>query len=423
MDTSQLKSGRNKEIRDLQLALDEQKNLNKILIESQSIQNAILEKSLVGYYVLLNRRFYAMNSIAVEYTGYNLSELIGQKSDFVIHPDDKKEVRKKAQAMLKGELKSPHEFRIITKTNDIRWVIEVVAPIIVTGRRAVLGNAMDITQQKKYEQEMIELGNFYRTIFETTGTMANIVDEQGVITLVNSEWERQTGYRKEEWEGKRKWTEMIDKRDLPMMKEYFRLRRIDPQSVPRMYECRIIDSWGRTRTYFSNVSIIPGTKTHFSSAVDITESKEKEKELIRKTENLAELNTALAVLLKQREKDKLELETTLLSNIKELVLPYIERIKKSNLDKKHLAYVDLLESNLESIIAPFARKLSAKFNQLTPKEIQVASFIKDGKSSKEIASLMNISSGSVDIHRYRIRMKLGLNNTKANLQSYLLNLS
>jgi len=69
------------------------------------------------------------------------------------------------------------------------------------------------------------------------------------------------------------------------------------------------------------------------------------------------------------------------------------------------------------------RKLSAKFSQLTPKEIQVANLIKDGKSSKEIAKLLNVSSSAIDVDRYRIRTKLGLNNKKANLRSYLSSLT
>ena len=105
--------------------------------------------------------------------------------------------------------------------------------------------------------------------------------------------------------------------------------------------------------------------------------------------------------------------------MKELVLPYTEKLRNEYLEKNSLGYVDLIESNLTEILSPFSRKLSAKFSQLTPKEIQVANLIKDGKSSKEIADLLNVSSSAVDVDRYRIRIKLGLNNKKTNLRSYL----
>ena len=109
----------------------------------------------------------------------------------------------------------------------------------------------------------------------------------------------------------------------------------------------------------------------------------------------------------------------MLSNVKEVVVPYIERLKKLSLDKKGQAYIGLLESNLGNILTPFSRTLSAKYMNLTSKEIEVANFIKNGKSSKDIADLMNVSSNCVDIHRYHIRKKLGLNRKRVNLRSYL----
>lgn len=403
--------------------LKETKRLNEVLIESQNFQKIILERSLVGYYVSLNGKFYNMNPIAVSYTGYEWKELIGRKSDFMIHPEDKGEVLQNARSMLRGERKLPYEFRIITKQQDVRWVMEVVAPITLEGKRAILGNAMDITQHRLADQKLMESENLYRTVFENTGTMTTIDDGNKVITLVNSEWEKVTGYRKEDWEGKKKWTECIDKRDLPRMEEYHRFRRIVPQSVPKTYECRVIDSQGRIRNLLTTVGIIPGTKNNVSSSVDITELKKAEKKLIKKSEDLAELNSALKILLKQREDDRIELEKTLLSNIKKFVLPYIKKIKQRDFDKKNLTYVDLLSSNLENILAPFSRTLSSKYMSLTSKEIDVANFIKEGKSSKEIAELLSVSSGCVDIHRYHIRSKLGLSNQRVNLKAFLQSLS
>jgi DNA-binding CsgD family transcriptional regulator len=105
--------------------------------------------------------------------------------------------------------------------------------------------------------------------------------------------------------------------------------------------------------------------------------------------------------------------------VKEFVLPYIEKVLNGKLDIKSKAYLGILESNLKDIIAPFSRKLSSKYMSLTPREIQIANFVKEGKTSKEIADIMNVSKSAVDVHRYRLRDKLGLNNQKANLKSHL----
>lgn len=407
------------ENRALKKELKKAQRLNEVLSESQNLQKIILERSLVGYYISLDGRFYIMNPIAVSYTGYQLDELIGRESHFMIHPEDKEAVMQNARSMLRGDLTSPNEFRIITKQQEVRWVMEAIVPMTFEGKRAIMGNTMDITQRKITEQKLMESENLYRTIFENTGTMTAIIEEDKTLSLVNTEFEKVTGYSKGDWEGKRKWTEFIDSRDLPWMEEYHRLRRIDPQYVPKKYEYHMIDSQGRVRHYLTTVGIIPGTKKNVSSSVDITELKETEHRTIKQNENLAELNTALKVLLKQREDDKRELETTLLSNIKELVLPYIEKIRQCGLDNKHQMCVDLLASNLENILAPFSHTLSAKYMSLTSKEIEVANLIREGKSSKEIADLINVSSRCVDIHRYHIRNKLGLNRKRANLRAHL----
>jgi len=163
--------------------------------------------------------------------------------------------------------------------------------------------------------------------------------------------------------------------------------------------------------------------------IDITEQKqteealkEKERELEIKTHNLEEANIALKVLLKRRDEDKTELEEKILLNIKELVIPYLEKLKKNRLDEKQEAYVNILESNLNDIISPFSHRLSSKYMNFTPTEIQIANLLRQGKTSKEIAELMNSSPKAVAFHREHIRRKLGLRNKKINLKSYLLSL-
>ena len=55
---------------------------NETLIASQTIQNAILEKSLVGYYIVIEGVFHFANPTVISYTGYLPEEMIGQKRGF-----------------------------------------------------------------------------------------------------------------------------------------------------------------------------------------------------------------------------------------------------------------------------------------------------------------------------------------------------
>ena len=140
------------------------------------------------------------------------------------------------------------------------------------------------------------------------------------------------------------------------------------------------------------------------------------KELESKTKNLQEVNTALNVLLQKREDDKQLLEESFVANIGSIVLPYVEKIRKNNLDVQQQLCLDIIEKNLGEIASPLLKTIQ-QFD-LTPREVQIASLINDGKLTKEIAKTLGIGKGSIDTHRKNIRKKLGLDRT-SNLQSHL----
>jgi DNA-binding CsgD family transcriptional regulator len=150
--------------------------------------------------------------------------------------------------------------------------------------------------------------------------------------------------------------------------------------------------------------------------------RKREKELKAQSLHLEEVNTALRVLLKQREDDKKELGEVVLSNVRELIDPYLERLKKGRLAVVQKALVDILASNLDSIISPFTRNLSSQHFNLTPTEIRVANLVKEGRTNKDIAELLLLSKNTILFHRHNIRTKLGLRNSKKNLRSHLLGL-
>ncbi len=150
--------------------------------------------------------------------------------------------------------------------------------------------------------------------------------------------------------------------------------------------------------------------------------RKREAELEAQSHNLREVDTALRVLSKQRQKDKKELEEKILSNVKQLVSPHLEKLKKSRLDAYQTTALSILESSLNDIVSPFVSMLSSKYLGFTPTQIQVASLVREGKTTKEIAELLNSSDRTVECHRQNIRMKIGIKNKKANLRSFLLSM-
>jgi PAS domain S-box-containing protein len=131
---------------------------------------------------------------------------------------------------------------------------------------------------------------------------------------------------------------------------------------------------------------------------DITDRKRIEEELKIKNRNLEEFNAALRIVLKAREHDKSDMEGKMLFNIKSLVSPFLEKLKMTRLDVEQRLYIDCLEASLKEIISPFSQNLSSSFHGLTPAEIQVANLVKLGRTTKEIAELLKISSRTASFH-------------------------
>ncbi len=161
------------------------------------------------------------------------------------------------------------------------------------------------------------------------------------------------------------------------------------------------------------------------TALKLTEEalRKSQEALIEQKQSLEETNIAMKVLLKQREEDKLELEKKVLNNVKDLVLPYVEKLKNSRLRPKDKTLVEIIDTHLQDIISPLLQRFANARILLTPQEMQVAALVKDGKTSKEIADVLNVSETTVNFHRKNLRVKFGLRNTRTNLRSYLMSIS
>jgi DNA-binding CsgD family transcriptional regulator len=161
------------------------------------------------------------------------------------------------------------------------------------------------------------------------------------------------------------------------------------------------------------------------TALKLTEEalRKSQEALLEQKQSLEETNIAMKVLLKQREEDKLELEKKVLNNVKDLVLPYVEKLKNSRLRPKDRTLVDIIDTHLQDIISPLLQRFSNARILLTPQEMQVAALVKDGKTSKEIADVLNVSETTVNFHRKNLRVKFGLRNKRTNLRSYLMSIS
>jgi len=146
----------------------------------------------------------------------------------------------------------------------------------------------EVTKLKQTEDALLTAEEQYRTIFESTGTATITGDENTTILMVNSEFEKLSGYSKQEIERKKSWSEFVIEEDLEKIRDFHRLRRIDPSAAPRNHEFRFINKEGEIRHIFATVAMIPGTKIGVSSFSDITDRKLIEEERAKLIEDLQE---------------------------------------------------------------------------------------------------------------------------------------
>lgn len=138
--------------------------------------------------------------------------------------------------------------------------------------------------------------------------------------------------------------------------------------------------------------------------------------------HLEEANTALKVLLRKRDQDKEEFEEKILANVKLLIEPHLESLKNSNLGINQKEHLTLVESSLKEIVSPFSQRLTSKYVGLTPGELEVAYLVKEGRRTKDIAQILNLSDKTIEDYRKQLRMKLGIKNKRINLRTCLLSL-
>lgn len=193
------------------------------------------------------------------------------------------------------------------------------------------------------------------------------------------------------------------------------IHKIDP-------ELDTIMMTGHTNIYTYSDIIKAGATDFIAKPFQLPELKAKMERIDRERKmqrELKELNIAMEVLLQRAEKDKHALGESVLSNVKELIFPYMEKLKRGNFGSEHSVYIDILERNLSEICSPFLKNLSVQHVHISSTELHVANLIRAGKSNKEIAPILGVSINTVMTHRYRLRSKLGLKQKKVNLRSYL----
>ena len=291
--------------------------------------------SPIGIYVVQDGVFRFISPQFQKLVGYSEDELLGTNSLEPVHPEDREMVRENAIRMLKGENFSPYEYRYISKNGQTKWVLETVASIQYRGKRATLGNFLDITERKQMEEEL----NLKAQLLDATTDLIHVTDVNRNILYVNEASCRSLGYSRDELMGHHisEFAVGLELPKIPMPEkgeafveerrtlEVTHIRK-DKTAVPMEVNASVIN-WG-------------GKKVNLAVVRDITERKEAEnalRELDRmKSEFIANISHELRTPLHSiRGFTKLMLQ---------------DKVAEPEVQKEFLTIIDDQSKNLEELI-------------------------------------------------------------------------
>ena len=319
------------------------------------------------------------------------------------------------------------EMGIVNSRGETSWIDVTATPVDIENFNVIV-TYNDISENKHRQDALRKSERLFRRTFDQAPIGAAMVSFEYKYIRVNDELCRITGYAEAELIQKG-FPEITYPDDL--QKDFDHAQKL---------EAGLIDFYSTDKRYIRsddevvwvNVSVrlirdaagVP--LCYLPMIIDINERKRLEDVLKSKnaelevgSKELSEMNAALRVLLGQREKDRLALQSQVLANMRLLVLPHLDYIRRETTSTSVLRRLKIIQENFEDITSSFSRTLDDRFRILTSNEIRVADLIRSGMTSKEIADLLHISVPGANYYRKKIRKKLGLSGKKVDLVVYL----
>lgn len=299
---------------------------------AEELYQRVVQNAPFGIYIVADGKFVFVNPVFESITGYAAAELMGRASLTLIHPEDRETVREHAVRMLKGQrISSQREFRILRKDGQVRWAIETVVSTDYGGKRATLGNFVDITERREAELRLRESQERFSELARMLPLGVWETDARGRYTYFNEHIREALGYTAEELTGISLWrTVAKEDRDWLIAKTIEYVNAGKP--MPGL-EHRVLRKDGTTYPVIAySTPIIHDGKVLGSRGltVDVTQLKTMQQELKEKVSELEQANERLKEL--DRLKDNFlstvshELRTPLTSikSFAEILLAYEE---------------------------------------------------------------------------------------------------
>lgn len=381
-------------------------------------------------------RFTFVNHASRTVFGLEPKECIGLTASDFVHPEDRQKTRTEFEKQLKNKSQSmTFENRQVSRTGEVRDTIWTLNPIYDDNSNllAINGIGRDITERKLMEKRIISEKEKAQKYLDVAGVIIVALNANQEIMLINKKGCQILECQEEDVLGTN-WFDNFLPADLRknLKKEYNELM-IGHVTQIEQIENAILTSTGEERIISWHNSVLTDENNTIvgiiSSGEDITERKRAEErfknthsELIGEQLKLRSKNTALKEVLKQIDDEKMLLKHQIQTNTNRIILPLLDTLREKA-DENQGEYVDMLEKSLNEITSPFVNQLEVKYSNLSPRELEICNMLRDGLTTKQIASKLDISFHTVLKQRQNIRKKLGITNADINLYTYLQSIS
>ena len=287
----------------------------------------------------------------------------------------------------------------------------------------------DVTPLKLAEKELKKSEENFKTLAENANDGIILIDECGNIVYVNRCFGKICGYRTAELL-RCEVDKLIDvaEREVHLKKLW---ERFAEEHLPIRYETKLLAKSGHALPVDVTASRTIWHEQPVCMMIvrDITTQKQTEAELIgeqvilenrvkERTKELVETNQALSVLARNIDRKRERGHDKTIRTVNSKILPIIEQFQKNKAFTKHRPEIDVVKAYLKELTAG-SKDESGVIFILSNAELRVATMIKNGFSSPEIARLLSVSLDTVKTHRKHIRRKLNISNSKINLTTYL----
>lgn len=379
-------------------------------------------------------RLQYLSPSAEKIIGISPNLCLGKKALSFVHKEDRRSTLECFVGLIANRVKKAElENRIVRTTGEavtFIWFVHLyydnngnLLEILTVGKV--------ITQMKEVVNQLQKREEMWNKLFTTSPTWIALVTlKEGTFLDFNNTFCNDTGYDKEEVIGRTSldiglWSDAEGRaRALSLIKE----RGGYLEKLP----IRLRMKNGELRNFLWSSAIIEmqGKRCLINILVDISNLKKIENQLAEtnralqeQSSKLFEMNSALKVLLNQREEERKELETRVWHNIKRMIQPHLNNLRMTNLTTTQQAHLDVVFDRLDDIASGIGERLGYGVYSLSGREMEVAGHIIAGRSNKDIAETLNISVHSIESHRFAIRKKLGILGNRTNLRNHLLSLS